>query len=80
MAIYAIGGGLSMLAILVMIGPRYACYVDNRGDQTCLPTQFCSGPGMPAFLIGTIIFKIVNPFPIKHVHFRSNLIGGNDEQ
>ena len=53
-------GGLGMVAILVIIGTRYACYVDNRGDQTCLPYQFCFG--MPSFLKGTRhachIFKI----------------------
>ena len=41
-----------MIAILVIMGTRYACH----------------------------IFKIKNPFPAKHVHFRSNLIGGNDAQ
>ena len=41
-------GGLGMVAILVIIGTRYACYVDNRGDQTRLPYQFCFEPGMPA--------------------------------
>ena len=37
-----------MLAMSVIKGTRYACHVGEKGDQTCLPYQFCFGPGMPA--------------------------------
>ena len=32
---------LDMLAILVLLGTRYACHFDEKEDQTCLPFQFC---------------------------------------
>ena len=60
-----------MLAISMTKGTKHACHLSFVKDKVCLPS----------FLIGTRyachIFKIENPFPIKHVHFRSNLIGGN---
>ena len=28
-------------------GTRYACHIDDKGDLTCLPYQFCFGPGLP---------------------------------
>ena len=37
-----------MFAILVMIGTRYACHIDDKGDLTCLLYKFCFGPGKPA--------------------------------
>ena len=37
-----------MLAIMMTKGTRYACHLDNKGDQTYLPYQFCLGPDMPA--------------------------------
>ena len=63
-----------MLAISVMIETMYAWHISFVSDQVCLPS----------FMIGTSyachIFKIENPFPAKHVHFRSNPIDGNDAQ
>ena len=75
-----------MLALLVSLGTRYACHVDNRGDQICLlyslygndigfvRDQVC----LQSFLIGTRYachnFKNENPFSVKHACFRSNLI------
>ena len=64
--------GPGMLAMLVKKGTKHACHINFVSDQVCLPS----------FQIGTRyachIFKIENPFPEKHVNFRSNLIGGND--
>ena len=70
-----------MLALLVKIRARYACHVDNKGDLISLVRdQIC----LPSFLKGTRyachIFEIEYQFSVKYVHFRSNLIGGNDEQ
>ena len=63
-----------MLAMFMTEGTRHACHIGFVWDQVCLPS----------FLIGTRYachnLKIKNPFPAKHVHFRSNLIGGNDAQ
>ena len=63
-----------MLAMLMTEGTRHACHISFVSDQVCLPS----------FLIGTKyachIFKIENPFPVKNVHFRSDLIGGNNAQ
>ena len=41
-------GGQTIFAILVMMGTRHACNIDDKRDQICLPYQFCLGPGMPA--------------------------------
>ena len=45
-----------MLAILVVIGTKYACNLDHVGDQICLQSWFKMGPNMPAISvsIGTI--------------------------
>ena len=63
-----------MLAMLMTEGTRHACHISFVSDQVCLPS----------FLIGTRyachIFKIKNAFPANQVHFRSNLISGNDAQ
>ena len=57
-----------MLAILIKKRTKHACHFSFVRDQVCLPS----------FPIGTRyachIFKIENPFPAKHVHFRSNLL------
>ena len=63
-----------MLVILMIKGTKHDCHVSFVSDQVCLQS----------FQIGTRyachIFKIENPFPEKHVNFRSNLIGGNNAQ
>ena len=50
-------------------GTKHACHIIFGSDQVCLQS----------FLIGTgyscHIFTIKNPFPEKHVHFWSNVIG-----
>ena len=45
-----------MLAILVVIGTKYACNLDHVGDRICLKSWFKRGPNMPAMSvsIGTI--------------------------
>ena len=40
-----------MLAILVVIGTKYACNLDNVGDQICPQSQSRRGPYMPAILV-----------------------------
>ena len=35
-----------MLAILVVIGTKYACNLDHVGDQICLQSWFKRGPNM----------------------------------
>ena len=40
-----------MLAILVVIGTKYACNLDNDGDQICLQSWLRWGPDMPAILV-----------------------------
>ena len=40
-----------MLAILVVIGTKYACNLDHDGDQICLQSWLRWGPDMPAILV-----------------------------
>ena len=35
-----------MLAMLGILGTRYACHDDKKLDQTCFSYQFWLGPGM----------------------------------
>ena len=39
-----------MLAILVVMGTKYACNLDHVGDQICLQSQSRRGPYMPAIV------------------------------
>ena len=48
-----------MLAILVVIGTKYACNLDHVGDQICLQSQLKWGPYMPP--IETEIAGIFGP-------------------
>ena len=45
-----------MLAILVVIGTKYACNLDHDRDHICLQSWFKRGPNLPAISvsIGTI--------------------------
>ena len=45
-----------MLAILVVIGTKYACNLDHDGDKICLQSQLGWRSNMPAILVtkGTI--------------------------
>ena len=45
-----------MLAILVVIGTKYACNLDHDGDQICLQSWLRWGPDMPAILV---IFHLI---------------------
>ena len=49
-------GGPIMLAILVVMGTKYACNLSQDGDHICLQSWFKRGPNMPAISvsIGTI--------------------------
>ena len=40
-----------MLAILVVMGTKYACNLDHVGDQICLQSQLQWGPNMPAIVV-----------------------------
>ena len=44
-------GGPIMLAILVVIGTKYACNLDRDGGQICLQSWLRWGPDMPAILV-----------------------------
>ena len=48
-----IQGGPIMLAILVVMGTKYACNLDHVGDQICLQSQSRRGPYMPAIPVKT---------------------------
>ena len=64
-----------MLAILVVIGTKYACNLDNVGNQICPQSQSRRGPFMPAILV-TIGTKYACNFSFDrdHICLQSRII------